>query len=120
MLFSPVNLADTAVEAVPVSAPVLAVALVKVVLLVPQANQYCVVALLAVRLPFRVAPVAVMAVSALLVTAGAVAMVYVADATALFEYPVATAMASRVSVAETLMAPVYFVDEVVGVVPFVV
>jgi hypothetical protein len=35
-------------------------------------------------------------------------------------YPLATAIASRVSVEETVIAPVYGVDEVVGVVPFVV
>ena len=34
--------------------------------------------------------------------------------------PVATAIASIVSVALTVMVPVYFVDEVLGVVPLVV
>jgi hypothetical protein len=41
-------------------------------------------------------------------------------ATALFEYPVATAMASRVSAADTVIAPVYLVEELVGVVPLLV
>jgi hypothetical protein len=40
--------------------------------------------------------------------------------TALFVYPVSTAMAFSVSVALTAIAPVYLVDDVVGVVPFVV
>ena len=45
-------------------------------------------------------------------------IVYVALATALLLKPDATAMASSVSVAATVIAPVYFVDEVEGV-PFV-
>jgi hypothetical protein len=36
------------------------------------------------------------------------------------EKPLATAMASTVSVAETAIAPLYKVDEMVGVVPLVV
>jgi hypothetical protein len=47
-------------------------------------------------------------------------MVYAAVATVLVEYPVAVAIASSVSVAEILIASVYLVDEVVGVVPLVV
>jgi hypothetical protein len=38
----------------------------------------------------------------------------------LLEWLVAVAMASSVVVDETVIAPVYLVDEVVGVVPFVV
>ena len=53
------------------------------------------------------------------VAAGGV-MVYFAVATALFVVPVATAMASSVSVALTEIAPVYLVDELVGVAPLVV
>jgi hypothetical protein len=41
-------------------------------------------------------------------------------ATADCAYPVATAIASMVSLAETVMAAVYLVDEVVGVAPLVV
>jgi hypothetical protein len=47
-------------------------------------------------------------------------IVYVALPTALCEYPLATAIALIVSVLLTVIAPVYCVDEVVGVVPFVV
>jgi hypothetical protein len=47
-------------------------------------------------------------------------IVYVADATALDEYPLAVAIASSVSDDETVIAPVYLVEETVGVVPFVV
>jgi hypothetical protein len=43
----------------------------------------------------------------------------VAVATGDDEYPVTTAMASRVSVELTVSAPVYTLDEVVGVVPVV-
>jgi hypothetical protein len=50
----------------------------------------------------------------------AVTKVNVAADTALFEKPEATATASRVSVAETLMGPVHLVEFVVGVVPLVV
>jgi hypothetical protein len=44
----------------------------------------------------------------------------VPEATTLLLYPEATAMASIVSVALTVIALEYFVDEVVGVVPLVV
>jgi hypothetical protein len=47
-------------------------------------------------------------------------IVYVAVATTLLAYPLATAIASIVSVLFTAIAVVYFVDPVVGVVPFVV
>jgi hypothetical protein len=47
-------------------------------------------------------------------------MVYFADATTLFEYPDATAMASMVSEDVTEIALEYFVEDVVGVVPLVV
>ena len=47
-------------------------------------------------------------------------MLYVAVATLLFRKPDATAIALIVVVTLTLMAPVYFVEEVVGVEPFVV
>jgi hypothetical protein len=47
-------------------------------------------------------------------------MVYVALATGLVLNPAATAMASIVSVAETLIAPLYTAELAVGVVPFVV
>jgi hypothetical protein len=50
----------------------------------------------------------------------AAVIVYVALPTALCVKPVATAMASIVSVLLTVIGPVYFVDPVVGVVPFVV
>ena len=43
-----------------------------------------------------------------------------ADATALLVSPVATAIASSVSVELTVMGPVYWVEDVVGVVPLVV
>jgi hypothetical protein len=46
--------------------------------------------------------------------------VYLVVVTALFEKLLATAMASRVSVAVTEIAPLYLVDAVVGVVPLVV
>jgi hypothetical protein len=36
------------------------------------------------------------------------------------EYPVAVAIASRVSVVETVIAPLYTLELAVGVVPFVV
>jgi hypothetical protein len=45
---------------------------------------------------------------------------YVAVATPLCEYPVATAMASSVSVELTVIGPLYIVELVVGVVPLVV
>ncbi len=47
-------------------------------------------------------------------------MVYAALATALELYPVATAMASTVSLDETEIGPLYSVEAVVGVVPLVV
>jgi hypothetical protein len=47
-------------------------------------------------------------------------MVYLAVATALLAVPVATAIASTVSVALTEIAAVYLVELVVGVVPLVV
>jgi hypothetical protein len=47
-------------------------------------------------------------------------MVYAAEATALLEYPAATAMACMVSVAATEIPPVYLVDEVEGAAPLVV
>ena len=47
-------------------------------------------------------------------------MVYEADATALLVSPVATAIACSVSVELTVIAPVYWVEDVVGVVPLVV
>ena len=50
--------------------------------------------------------------------AAGVSMTYFAEATALLVYPVATAIASMVSDAETAMAAVYLVEAVVGVVPF--
>ena len=50
----------------------------------------------------------------------AVVIVYAADATALCASPLATAIAFIVSVAETVIAAVYFAEAVVGVVPFVV
>ena len=43
-----------------------------------------------------------------------------ADATALFVSPVATAIACSVSVEPTVIGPVYSVEDVVGVVPLVV
>ena len=43
-----------------------------------------------------------------------------AEATALLEYPAATAMAWMVPVAETGMALAYRVEDVVGIVPSVV
>ncbi len=43
-----------------------------------------------------------------------------AEATALFEKPLATAIASIVSVDETEIALLYSLDDVVGIVPFVV
>ena len=49
-----------------------------------------------------------------------VSMTYLAEATVLLVYPVATAIASMVSVAATEMAAVYLVDAVVGVAPLVV
>ena len=51
---------------------------------------------------------------------GIVVLVSVALATVLGAIPLATAIASIVSVAVTEMAPVYFVEAVVGIVPFVV
>ena len=45
---------------------------------------------------------------------------YVAEATALVVYPLATAMAVMVSVEDTVIGPTYLVDAVVGVVPSVV
>ena len=45
---------------------------------------------------------------------------YVSDATALGAYPEALAMALIVSLAVTLMDPPYLVEDVVGVLPFVV
>jgi hypothetical protein len=42
------------------------------------------------------------------------------DVTALLLLPTEVAMASKVSVEETLMGPVYCVEPVVGVVPLVV
>ena len=47
-------------------------------------------------------------------------MVYAAEPTALFVSLLCVAMASRVSVAETVMALEYTVEAVVGVVPLVV
>lgn len=47
-------------------------------------------------------------------------MVYAAEATALLENPVAAAIASIVSVELTEIAPVYTVEDVVGVAPFIV
>jgi hypothetical protein len=47
-------------------------------------------------------------------------MTYAAVATALAESPAAVAIAFSVSVDETVIAPVYRVEEVVGVVPLVV
>jgi hypothetical protein len=47
-------------------------------------------------------------------------IVYVALATALFDMPAPVAIASIVSVDETMMGPLYTVELVVGVVPFVV
>jgi len=49
-----------------------------------------------------------------------VSIVYVAVAMALVVLPVAAAMASIVSVEETAIGPVYSLEFVVGVVPFVV
>jgi hypothetical protein len=47
-------------------------------------------------------------------------MVYAAVATALVECAVAVAIASRVSLALTVIGPEYTAEEVVGVVPLVV
>jgi hypothetical protein len=47
-------------------------------------------------------------------------MVYTALATELFVSPLATAIASIVSVEETVIAPVYLVELVVGAAPLVV
>ena len=47
-------------------------------------------------------------------------IVYVALATALVVYPDATAIALIVCVVVTVIGPVYGVDDVVGVLPFVV
>jgi hypothetical protein len=47
-------------------------------------------------------------------------MVYKAEFTELGELPVATAIAARVSVVPTVMAPEYMRELVVGVVPLVV
>jgi hypothetical protein len=47
-------------------------------------------------------------------------MVYAAEPTALFVYPLAVARASNVSVAETVIALEYTEEPVVGVVPLVV
>jgi hypothetical protein len=47
-------------------------------------------------------------------------MVYAAVATLLLKKPLSVAMAFRVSVALTVMGPLYTVELVVGVVPFVV
>jgi hypothetical protein len=52
--------------------------------------------------------------------AAVVVIVYAALPTALCVKPDATAMASIVSVLLTVIGPVYFVDPVVGLVPFVV
>jgi hypothetical protein len=54
------------------------------------------------------------------VAAAARLMVKAAVATALFEYPVATAIAFSVSVAETLIGPLFTAELVVGVAPLVV
>ena len=51
---------------------------------------------------------------------GPILITYAAEATALFVYPPATAIACRVSVVETVMAPPYTADAVVGAVPSVV
>ena len=74
-VFSPLPPALTCVAAVPVSSPVLVVVLVSAVLLVPYANQYWVVALLAVTVAFRVALEVLRLVATLVVTVGAVAIV---------------------------------------------
>ena len=54
------------------------------------------------------------------VAAAGALIVYVAVATALFVYPLAAAMALMVSVEDTVIAAVYIVELVVGVVPSVV
>jgi hypothetical protein len=48
------------------------------------------------------------------------AIVYAAEATALAVWPLATAIASNVSLALMLIGPVYTVEAVVGVAPLVV
>jgi hypothetical protein len=53
------------------------------------------------------------------VAAGGV-MVYTAVAALLVEYPLAVAIASRVSVVDTVIGLLYAAELVVGVVPFVV
>jgi hypothetical protein len=47
-------------------------------------------------------------------------IVYVADPVTLVVYPVSRAIACSVPEAETATGPLYTLDEVVGVVPFVV
>jgi len=54
------------------------------------------------------------------VTVGVETIVYVADTTALVAYPLATAMAWMVFVAETDIAPEYGAEAVVGALPSVV
>jgi hypothetical protein len=49
-----------------------------------------------------------------------VAMVYSADATALLASSPSTAIACSISVELTVMGPVYWVEDVVGVLPLVV
>jgi hypothetical protein len=58
--------------------------------------------------------------AAIMNEAGGRLMIYAADATGLFEYPAATAIAWRVSVTPTLIAPVYRVEDADGVEPSVV
>ncbi len=53
-------------------------------------------------------------------TGNAAVMAYLATAVGLVVKPVATAIASIVSEADTVIGPVYFVEAVVGVVPLVV
>jgi hypothetical protein len=52
--------------------------------------------------------------------AGAILIVKAAEAAALVERPAATAMASTVSVVETVIGPEYTAEPVVGTEPFVV
>jgi len=70
--------------------------------------------------PFRVAPDVVSVVAAFVVTDGTDAIVYIAVPTALCVKPEAMAMALIVSEAETIIGPLYRVDEVLGVLPLVV
>jgi hypothetical protein len=79
------------------------------------------VALLAVTVPFRVAPAVVSPLAGLVLTVGAAAMMKLPETALLAGYPLATAMALTV-VAELILMPLdeYLALDVVGVAPFVV